>query len=228
MFGLDTLTILKLVFLGIVILIAFLQVLYKAFVRPLQSAEERRRQQGGGKDPIQEVRDFLAELRGEKVSRAPSSPERKREGEWEVVWQALDEEPEKPSSPPARNRGEEKGEESVSPSKEAIEAPKRPALPSVREAGEDPGRHVHEYLENLANQVVQDIPELPTAPPISQQAETNIEKRFASKQGRRAQVRMDRRTPLQLPFGVTLRDALLANVVLGPPRCRQRGPRPKR
>src|SRR5262249_34378207 len=103
MFGLDEITILKLVFLGIVILIAFVQVLYKAFVRPLQNAEqERKRQQGGGKDPIREVRDFLAELRGEKVSRVPSSPEGKREGEWEVVWQALDEEPEKPARLPVR------------------------------------------------------------------------------------------------------------------------------
>jgi hypothetical protein len=246
MWGLDKLTVLKLVFLGIVILIAFVQVLYKAFVRPLQSAEEeRRRQLGRGKTPPRDIRDFLAEIRGEKAARGPAEPlsPEKNEGEWEVVWQAPDEEVPRPASPPPRSRAQEMPEGSDLFPWQAVESPKKapPSPQSSRRAEDIEGsqRHVHEYLESLAHEARgaqegppgQQAPEASsesTGAPLKGQVETNMEKRLALKYGKKPRAPADRRAVPRLLFGTTLREAWLANVVFGPPRCRRRGPSPRR
>src|SRR5262245_51604233 len=106
--GLDFWTLLKLIFLAVVILIGFLQFLYKAFIRPLQNAEElRRRRQASGQepaeDPAREIRDFLAEIRGERVKVAP--PETTKEPlEKELIWEVVTEE--KPREAPKRPKKE--------------------------------------------------------------------------------------------------------------------------
>src|SRR5213593_3276045 len=90
--GLDFWTTFKLILLGIIILIGFLQFLYKAFIRPLQNAEARRRQQERGQDPTRdpamEIRDFLAEIRGEKA--APPKAGRADSGR-EIIWEVVTE-----------------------------------------------------------------------------------------------------------------------------------------
>lgn len=208
MWGLDGLTIFKFVFLGVVVLIAFLQILYKAFVRPLQNAEEeRRRQEARGQDPAMEIRDFLAEIRGEKVVRVPMPRAGGAEGpgKREVFWEVLEE-----MAPPPRGIPNQPPPRSTTP-----------VPTSVRTKAKKPsGERARPKVEAPASR-----PET-GEPALAPQVESELEQRLPWKYDSTAAQPIDKQPPAKLPFGVSVRDALVATVILGPPRCRRRpGPR---
>lgn len=218
MWNLDAETLIQILVFVVIVGGAILRFVYQAFIKPLQEAQARRRAMQPGQEPAQTLRDFLAEIRGEKPegggAEEPAASPREAHHR-DLVREAVEGEPERrpsgePRQPfpeagpppiPARGRGRHRRrsvrqEEEKKAAAEA-RAPKR-ALSSLAPAGE--GRE----------------PVLAAQPHVEARTEGAL---------RRAKELRDAAGPLhlgRLPPGMSLRDVVLAQVILGPPLCRQK------
>ena len=220
----DVDSIIKIAILLVVVFGGIIQFLYRTFFKPLMEAEARRRREMANGKPPQTLRDLLAEIRGE-AQRAPA--ERPQEP-------LLGEGPPPPGAPHRDLVGEAAGE---APPREhappAAPAP-LPGGPVDVERGVPGGgervRPVSPQLRARAARRQKAAPP-PEAAPLAESARTGpsvesrkltseIEERFKASAGLEAPPM--RPLARNLPAGLTLREAIISQVILGRPRCRDR------
>lgn len=197
------------------------QAIYRAYVKPVSQGE-----QGGpprpapARGPPKDIRDFLAEIRGEARSETePGSPEVATSRPPQPASHG--ESPEETASRPQRTESDRRGPRPVR-ERPSRPSPASPAFPA-REVRPPPAPEVdpvtapgsvHAYFENLTRQEA-DV----RAKQVAKKERTR--QRMARATG---SLRADGgpRTPIIPSLGLSLRDAVLAQVILGPPRCRGR------
>lgn len=237
--------------------IALIQFLYRVFVKPVADAEEARRGRMAerGEEPERNLRDFLAEVRGERPRREQreeaqgglrGEEERERRPALrreepervppEMRWEPVEEEtppplpPKPPRVPPPRPgpRMPRQDGRAKAPRARAPKAPApragQPARPRVTREARQKARELLEKLpgdqrfqfsggqleSHVADHLAQTFEHL-----LGTEREKRLrERRHAARRG-------------PLPYGVGLREAILAQVILGNPRARM-GKRPPR
>lgn len=250
MFNMDIETLVRLLVFVFVIGAVIVQFLYKAFVKPMADAEARRRMAGPDQDPGRAVRDLLAELRGESPApaeskadegglrdrdsqegrRRPEPPaERPRDGlEWEVLVEDVRPPPARPLRPPVppplplESAAPEHKRESLSAGRPGRGRRAQPAA-----TGEEPPRRRKGLTELRPNEA----PSTFDGRGIENQLSEHVARTFGGSLPVTYEpgARPGDRAPVERPrlLGMGLRAAILAQTILGPPRCRQAqgGPR---
>jgi hypothetical protein len=250
MFNMDIETLVRLLVFVFVIGAVIVQFLYKAFVKPMADAEARRRMARPDQDPGRAVRDLLAELRGEGPAPAESkeregglrdqdSQEGRRRPEPpaagprdDLEWEVLVEDgrppharPLQPPVPPPLPGNAAAPERRREPSWAGRPGRGRRAQPAA--TGEEPPRRRKGLTELRPNEA----PSTFDGRGMENQLSEHVAKTF----GGSLQVtyepgaRPGDAAPVKRPqlLGMGLRAAILAQTILGPPRCRQAqgGPR---
>jgi len=200
----------------IVQIIIILFVFFAGFVRMLLGALKsgRKGPEGGGKFmPPKDLQEFLREIRGQQVEAEKRPPPALEPGE------------------PRLERAQ-RNREVAQPGRR--EVPDRKALaPVEKEAPERAERHetVHEYLEHMREEGRLDTfrdalaPAEDTFAPAPQRPLGRADEEFATRFGRLDEVDPAARGHLrrdlhEIHHGLTLREAVVAQTILGPPRSR--------
>jgi hypothetical protein len=209
-------------FAGAAIIQVLFRVLGKAAKPPAPPAPQAR-----GAPPkektFKNVREFLDEIRAE-VAKGGGQGQRQGQpgraaapaGEDPVlVWEVVEE----GRAAPARPVAGPAAKPVAGPAGSRAERPGRPpgGTPARREK---PPKGVHEYLQDLARR----DPEAESTP-AEEGVVPGVETALAGESEPAPAARRTARQPAALPGGLTLREALIAQAILGPPRCR--GPRPR-
>jgi hypothetical protein len=212
--------------------------IYNTFIKP--RARPRARPQGEQNKPAQDLREFLQEIRrqtsGEGAGKAPGGataeapppdgPPRDEKLQWEGVEPPPEQaQPTEPAGPPthtgdlrerrqaakaqarAKKRGRKKQPEEHPGAVNQDSAEPAPAI------AESASRGVHQYFKPLSATSTQ-VPET--------QAWAGREGSRAVASSRGMADHDARRFPPLPVLGCTLREAIIAQVILSPPRCRQR------
>ena len=238
MWGMDVDTLVKLVTLLVIGCIVLIQVLHKVFVKPLSDADERRRT---GQAPSKTLRDLLAELRGEEPAAGPPaeaerpesavrgdeaeaahrSEERRNEEAVEVNWEAA-------------GRGAPWAPPPLPPRAGTFPGAAPAPFPDLREGLERPGgaRPLSETAGSRLGTLSVSIPE-DRFEFKGGKIESHVADHFKDKYAAHIAGEIGSSTETvakkkrMLPGGVGLREAVVAQIILGSPRSREtRGRRP--
>lgn len=224
--GWDVDSIVKVVILLVFVFGGIIQFLYRTFFKPLAEAEARRRREMAGGKPPQTLRDLLAEIRGEAqappeerpvegalLGEAPQAPREPKHPHRDLVWEAVEESRPVEPAPPAPLPGGPADGWGGEPAPARRERPK----PARREPRP---RAPQRAKAEPAIEAAPDAESARRGPSVeSRKLKSGIEDRFKASAGRDVRAR-----PLSrhLPEGLTLREAVISQIILGPPRCRQR------
>jgi len=232
----DRETIVKILFILLLVGGSIVKMLYNAFGKTRPRAPPGPQ---GGTKPALDLRDFLEEVRrqstGEGAGKArgggrearpaaaPEAPAREEEPQWEV----LEPQPERPqpAAPPARatEEAQQRGQTAKAEERhrkrarkkrqEQRGAVKRDSSKPTPVAEEREDRHIHEYFEKLSATTTQ-VPR--------DQAWGGREGSRSVASSRGVADHDARKFPPLPVLGCSLREAVIAQVILSPPRCRQR------
>ena len=240
MWGLDGETLLKLGILAMFLLFGLLKLILETFAKA--AGRERGEGQTPGRPalPPRELRDFLSDIRGEGAPMAsappepallePDSEEGRRRPEPKppedlVVWEESDEELEttpppapRPTLPPPAPRPGANRQSATRQSDNRQMAGSE--TPARRGAVRGPGS-VRDHLETMDRNEATNL--------TRRRLEITVERRIAEAQtGPRKFSAMGWKASGVFPRGLNLRDGILTQIILGPPRCRRRSPIPER
>jgi hypothetical protein len=237
MWGFDMEDLIQVLVLVLIFGVGIIQFLYRTFVKPLVDAEAQKRQAGGGDaESGKSLRDFLAEVRGEQPQQSqPESPE-------EVVAQRPA--AERARERPRRQEPEPAGEELIWEDREERRRPVPPRRPQVGDRRAKPVgsrgvrqptrrdrvvRRARESVQEVLQEIADDDRYELGEEAVRGHLEEHLARKFSSLldaavPGAASRVHPSKGIP-QLG-GMGLREALLAQVILGSPRAREprRGP----
>jgi hypothetical protein len=208
---------------------AIVQVIFRALAKtPKQplAPREGMPQAGLQEKAVKSVRDFLKEIRAAAEKGADEGRQRESrkvpvpsEGQV-LVWETVEEPKVAPRAQPAdsRGKGKEQGSRRSDRDRKRAEGRSsagRPTAPMAEVKG------VHEYLQDLAHR--EGDTQEPALAPAGESPAAGLETaREMNLRGRSARVTRTLPRPEGLVGGLSIRDAMLAQVILGPPRCRGR------
>jgi chemotaxis protein histidine kinase CheA len=239
MWGFDKEELIKLIAVLIFVGVWIMNVLFRALGKASRKVEEARRR-GETRAPVKDIREFLKEIRGE----APAAPAARPPAEARHHRQEGGERARERREAPPWREAASRGRRTAPPAPEPTAAEAR-TIPREPIAPEQPRKSVHEYLEEAARQAASaEEAELagmlaaeagaPESPETGRRPLSALEESLARKFGEAHTVE-ESPAPAAvraevLPGGFTLRQAVLAQTILGPPRARQvrSGPRSRR
>lgn len=224
----DVETLIQILFFVLIFGVAFIRFLYRSFVKPLVDAEAARRklaERGGAEEPEDALRRLLQELRGKAEERPlrPPGAARREAGEARMEAPFGEARAQPPRPAPAR-------------------APAVPQRAGPRPQPGAPGRAPREQAARRPGAPPRPPAQTPPPAPAAgaapedrlrlerdgetRAAESQVAGRFASESQPGEEARTRAEAVARIPrFGLSLRDAVVAQTILGPPVSRARRPR---